>query len=405
MIRTICVNFQLKRNKLLTNGKAPIYLRITVLGERAEFTTKRYLPVSRWDAAAQKMTGTNQEARVFNNYLKTMEQQVYEIHRQMVEKKATITAEGIKDALMGKAETVQVKMLVPIFKEHNRRIEALADKEYAWGTLERYETSLRHTVSFLKWSYKVTDIDIRKIDHEFITSYDFYLRSEKRCCNNTAVKYMKNFKKIIRICISNGWLDKDPFIAYRAKMTEVIPSYLTAAELQVISEKQFASDRINQVKDIFLFSCYTGLAYVDVKKLRRSEVSIGIEGQKWIFTSRQKTDTASRIPLLPLPQTIMERYSDHPQCLNEDRLLPVLSNQKMNEYLKEIADLCGIKKPMTYHTARHTFATTVTLSNGVPIESVSKMLGHKNIRTTQHYAKILDKKVSEDMEVLRKKLL
>lgn len=196
-----------------------------------------------------------------------------------------------------------------------------------------------------------------------------------------------------------------PFAAFKPKLNEVVPAYLTKEELEILSKKQFSTDRINQVRDIFLFSCYTGLAYADVKKLKRTEISIGIDGQQWIFTNRKKTDVASRIPLLPLAMTIINCYDGNPQCENEGRLLPVLSNQKMNAYLKEIADLCGINKQLTYHTARHTFATTVTLSNGVPIESVSKMLGHKNIKTTQHYAKILDTKVSKDMEVLRQKML
>jgi integrase len=184
---------------------------------------------------------------------------------------------------------------------------------------------------------------------------------------------------------------------------EIERPYLTQEELVAISTKTFIAPRINQVRDIFLFSCYTGLAYADVKKLSRSEISTGIDGEKWIFTHRQKTETSTRLPLLPPAQEILDRYAEHPQCLNEARLLPVLSNQKMNGYLKEIADICGITKKMTTHTARHTFATTVTLTNGVPIETVSRMLGHKNLKTTQHYAKILDIKVSEDMSVLRSK--
>ncbi|MCO5948020.1 site-specific integrase [Mucilaginibacter flavidus] len=405
MIRTLCINFTLKKTKILANGTAPIYLRITINGGRVEFTTKRYILPSRWNAQMQKMTGTTEEARIFNTYLKTLEQQIFETHRQMMESKINISAEAVKNRLLGKSEAVQSRMLVPIFKEHNRRVAALIGKEYAAGTLERYVTSLKHTVEFLKWQYKVLDIDIREIDHEFITSYEFYFRSEKNCCNNTAIKYLKNFKKIIRICLSNGWLDKDPFAAFKPKLNEVIPAYLTKEELESISAKQCTMERINQVRDIFLFSCYTGLAYADVKKLKRSEISIGIDGQQWIFTNRKKTDVASRIPLLPIAMSIINRYDGHPQCENESRLLPVLSNQKMNAYLKEIADLCGISKLLTYHTARHTFATTVTLSNGVPIESVSKMLGHKNIKTTQHYAKILDSKVSKDMEALRQKML
>jgi site-specific recombinase XerD len=178
--------------------------------------------------------------------------------------------------------------------------------------------------------------------------------------------------------------------------------YLNAEELALMASKKLVSDRVRQVRDIFLFSCYTGLAYADVKKLKRSELVTGLDGQKWIYTSRQKTDTDSRIPLLPQALRLLVQYEDHPQCVNDGLLLPVLSNQKMNSYLKEIADACGITKELTYHIARHTFATTITLANGVSIESVSKMLGHTNIKTTQHYAKILDAKVSADMNQLKK---
>ena len=184
---------------------------------------------------------------------------------------------------------------------------------------------------------------------------------------------------------------------------EVLRPYLTEGELQILASKKFMIPRVGQIRDIFLFCCYTGLAYVDVQKLTRSEISTGIDGEKWIFTHRQKTETASRIPLLQPALEILDRYKDHPYCVNKDRLLPVPCNQKMNAYLKEIADLCQISKKFTTHTARHTFATTVTLTNGVPIETVSKMLGHKNLKTTQHYAKILDRKVSEDMKSLREK--
>ena len=229
------------------------------------------------------------------------------------------------------------------------------------------------------------------------------MKSERKCDHNTSVKYLSNFKKIVNICIKNGWLDRDPFFGYKMTKREVERPFLTEDELNKISAKTFLIDRVKHVRDIFIFCCYTGLAYVDVLQLTRSEIATGIDGEKWIYTSRQKTDTSTRIPLLPPALEILERYKAHPQCLNEERLLPVLSNQKMNSYLKEIADQCGITKKMTMHTARHTFATTVTLTNGVPIETVSKMLGHRNLKTTQHYAKILDKKVSEDMGILRSK--
>jgi integrase len=217
------------------------------------------------------------------------------------------------------------------------------------------------------------------------------------------VKYIKNFGKIVRICLANGWITVNPILNYKAKVKNVDRVFLSAEELELLATKEFSIDRIAQVRDIFLFSCYTGLAYVDVKKLKASEVVNGVDGELWIYTKRQKTNIASRIPLLPPALRVIKKYKDHPKCVAEDRLLPVLSNQRMNAYLKEIADLCGINKDLTYHIARHTFATTVTLMNKVPIETVSKMLGHTSIKMTQHYAKILDFKISEDMAHLRKK--
>jgi integrase len=205
-------------------------------------------------------------------------------------------------------------------------------------------------------------------------------------------------------CLASGWITVNPFLNYKIKIKKVDRPFLSKEELEMMASKKFVSARLEQVRDIFLFSCYTGLACIDVQTLKRSEIIKGFDGEQWIFTSRQKTDTPSRIPLLPYALGVIDKYRDHPQCEGENRLLPILSNQKMNAYLKEIADLCGINKDLTFHIARHTFATTVTLLNGVPIESVSKMLGHTNIKTTQHYARILDLKVSEDMGVLRKKL-
>jgi site-specific recombinase XerD len=262
---------------------------------------------------------------------------------------------------------------------------------------------LKHLQEYILWKYYVSDISITKIDYAFVTEFEFYLRSVKKCNNNTAVKYVRNFRKIIKICLDNDWLDKNPCSRYEGKMKEVERDFLTEEELNRIYSKRFSSERLNLVKDIFIFSCYTGLAYVDVKGLKKDHIALGIDGEKWIFKNRQKTDTKSKIPVLPIAQEIIEKYSNHPKCLNEDSILPILTNQKMNAYLKEVGDLCEISKEITFHMARHTFATSVTLTNGVPIETVSKMLGHKNIQTTQHYAKILDRKVSDDMKVLRDK--
>ncbi|MCL1666634.1 site-specific integrase [Elizabethkingia ursingii] len=402
MNKTFNLLFFIKKNKIRTNGTAPIYLRITIDGKAADIAAKRYIEPQKWDGKTHKALGNSQEARTLNVYLKTLEQQVYDSHYVMLKEDNNVTAVGLKSKLLG--TDIEQRMLIPIFQEHNDKVEALVGQDFAPGTLERYKTSLKHTQEFINWKYKTSDIDIKAIDHAFIMDYDFWLRSVRKCANNTAVKYIKNFKKIIKLCMAHGWLNKDPFLGYKAKLKAVERPFLSKEEIQTMYEKEFVSDRLTQVRDVFLFCCYTGLAYVDVKKLTKSHINIGIDGEQWIFTRRQKTDTSTRVPLLPVAKELVLRYDNHPQCVNSNVLFPVVSNQTMNSYLKEIANFCGINKELTFHIARHTFATTVTLSNGVPIESVSKMLGHTNIKTTQHYAKILDKKVSDDMAILKSKL-
>lgn len=213
--------------------------------------------------------------------------------------------------------------------------------------------------------------------------------------------YLKKIKKIMNQCIAKKWIERSPFIGFKMSVNETHKTFLNEQELLLMAEKQIGIKRLEQVRDIFIFSCYTGLAYCDVAKLTKANVVIGVDGDKWIFTNRAKTNTASKIPLLPISNSIMNKYVDHPVTSRSGKLLPVMSNQRMNSYLKELVDLCGITKELTFHCARHTFATTVTLTNGVPIETVSRMLGHKSLKTTQHYAKIVDKKVSEDMRALK----
>ena len=397
----ITLHFYAKSTKANGTGLIPIYVRLTVDGKRFEYSTKKFIEPSKWSNELSKMKGNSEEARSINSLLDFTKNRINEIQFELLKDGISPNIEEFKNKLLGIKE--REHLLIPIFKEHNRKIKELLGIEYALGTLERYETSLKHTKDFLSWKYNLTDINIEKIDHSFITEYEFYLRSERKCANNTAVKYIKNFHKIINQCLANGWLIKDPFVNYKSKVKEVVREYLSEIEIEQLINKEFKSERLELVRDIFVFSCFTGLAYVDVKQLTLDNISIGIDGDKWIFKNRQKTDTTSKIPLLPTAQEIINKYSEHPVCKNEKRLLPILSNQKMNAYLKEIADLCEINKDLTFHIARHTFATTVTLSNGVPIETVSKMLGHTNLKTTQHYAKILDKKISEDMMILKSK--
>jgi len=376
--------FYAKSAKSSKEGLTPIYLRVTIDGVRVELSTSKFVERSKWNSNAAKVKGTSEEARTINSYLDILKSKVYEVEKDMVNNDLEVTAQQFKSKFLGIDE--KQRTLIPIFEEHNKRVKELIGKDFAQNTYKRYLTSLRHTKDFLKHQYNISDIPITKIDTAFINDFDFYLRNTRSCNNNSTLKYIRNFGKIVKQCYANGWIERDPFLNYRGKVKEVERLYLSPEELQTLIEKEFKMERLALVRDMFVFSCFTGLAYVDVRNLTKSHVSFGIDGEKWIFTYRQKTESESKIPLLSIPLSIIDKYANHPRSVNQDKLLPVLSNQKMNAYLKEVADLCGIEKELTFHIARHTFATTVTLSNGVPIESVSKMLGHKDLRTTQHYA-------------------
>jgi site-specific recombinase XerD len=395
--------FYFKKPKAHTGTTLPVYMRISMDNQRAEMSTQRKWDPSRWSVEAGRAIGKQEDARSLNAYLDTLQSKVYEAQRQLIANEEEVTVFALKELIEGKKKE-KARMLIEIFKHHNSQLKQLVDKDFAPGTLERYETALSHTVDFLKWKYKVTDIDILELSYEFATEFEFWLKSVRNCNHNTSIKYVSNLKKIVNICLKNGWLPRDPFIGYKMNKREVIRDVLSQEDIDVLIDRTFATNRLEVIRDLFLFSCYTGLAYADVKKLKRSEVATGVDGGQWIFTKRQKTEAPSRIPLLPHAKRILAKYDNHPLCLNRGVLLPVPSNQKMNDYLREIATLCGITKKMTFHTARHTFATTITLTNGVPIETVGKMLGHRNLKTTQHYAKIVDKKVSDDMDMLRRKL-
>ncbi|WP_134091066.1 site-specific integrase [Olivibacter sp. XZL3] len=401
MNTTITLHIYARAAKANAAGLHPLYVRITIDGKRTEFSSKKFINPKHWDQKMMKMKGNTEEARSINSYLEKLKAKITQTQIVLEYQEIALTLESFMHVFIGKSAERE-RTLIPVFEEHNKRLFSLVGIEYAQGTYERYQTSLQHTKEFIQYQYGVNDIALSKIDHRFITDYDFYLRTKRACGNNTTVRYIKNFKKIILICIANGWIQKDPFLNYKTKIQEVERDILSQEELQRLMAKEINVERLAVVRDIFVFSCFTGLAYIDVKQLTPANLTKGIDGQMWISTHRQKTDTLSKIPLLDTARLIIEKYRNHPKSGNEGTLLPILTNQKMNAYLKEVAAICHINKELTFHCARHTFATTVTLSNGVPIESVSKMLGHKSIKTTQHYAKITDRKVANDMENLKK---
>ncbi|PKD20831.1 recombinase [Salegentibacter salinarum] len=395
--------FYLRKSKTKTDSGI-IYFRITVNGKRAVTTTGREVPVSLWNPASGKATGNSAQAKAVNRFLSKVENDIYNAHQRLVDKGDFFSSKDIIDIYLGKDKKKEdeEKILLEIFQEHNDRVNRLVGKDFAKGTAERYRTAKKHVEEYIKKEYKTSDIPVMDVNHKFITGFEYYLKTERNCAHNSAIKYITNFKKIIRIAFTNEWISRDPFQNWKAKLKVVDREFLTEGELQVLISKEIKNERLSLVKDIFTFNCFTGLCYADVKKLSEKDVVVGFDGKRWIKTNRTKTK--SSIPILHTAEAILEKYSAHPE-VSEKHLIPILSNQKMNAYIKEIADICGINKNLTFHLARHTFATTVTLSNGVPIESVSKMLGHKNLQTTQHYAKILDRKISDDMAILRERLV
>lgn len=395
----VSVLFYAKKSKAKNNSRVPIYLRITVNGKRAEFSTGKDVEISKWSAIQNRLKGNSEEARTLNKYFDVLQSKVLEIENNLIMSGEPFDASDVKNLLSGNKQTE--RYLIPIFEDHNKRMEKLIGKEYAVATLKNFKTCLSHLKEFL-WKYhKKSDINIQKLEPSFLNDFDFFLRTKSNINNNSAVKHTKNLSKILKICYQNNWIEKDLVIFYKGRFQEVNVNFLTDEEIAAIRNKEFSGKGLNLVRDMFVFICYTGLAYIDIYNLTKEQLSIGIDGSLWIITNRQKTGNASNIPLFPIAEEIIKRYENHPLVSNSGKLLPVYTNQKVNEYLKTIAENCGINKKLTFHCARHTFATTVTLANNVSMESVSKMLGHKSIKTTQHYAKILDSKVSKDMENLR----
>jgi site-specific recombinase XerD len=279
-----------------------------------------------------------------------------------------------------------------------------------WGTLKNYFTTQAYVKEFMESRMRKKDIFLSQLNYQFITELEMFLRSyqpkdhRKPMGNNTVMKHIERLRKMVNLAIRNEWLEKDPFQKFRLKFEKKDRGYLTQEELKRIEDKDFKIERLNQTRDIFIFSCYTGLSYAEVYDLEPSHIVTGLDGGKWIRGQRKKSKEWYSVPLLPQAMAIIERYKDHVMAQANGKVLPVYTNQKTNAYLKEIAILCEIDKNLTYHLARHTFATTVTLANGVPIESVSKMLGHTSLRTTQIYAKVVEQKLSSDMQALKGKL-
>lgn len=392
---TFAVLCYLRGNRLDKQGRAQLYMRITVNGLRSEFSLKRKVAPDKWCSIRGRVKGVSEKAMAINKLLDDAVAKANKMHTKLVDKELPFTADTIKRKLLGNSSGK--KMLLEVYEDHNKQMEGIVGIEYSYITYRRHMRTRGHLYNFIKKEYKMRDLPIKMVDLRFITGFYDYLKANKVGGQNTVTKYVVDFKKIIRMAFANGWIRKDPFYHWKAKWEKVERDVLTESDLRLLLEAQMDLKRLQQVKDIFLFSCFTGLAYVDVQKLSKKDIVIGMDGEKWIKINRSKTKLRSTIPLLPVAAKILDKYP----IQENGKLLPVISNQKTNAFLKEIAAICKIDKKLTFHLARHTFATTVTLSNGVPIESVSKMLGHTSLRTTQIYAKVVDKKLGNDMSVLK----
>jgi len=386
------------------NNSVSVYARLTVNGKRANISLKRKVILSEWDSVRGKDKGTKQESRLLNRYLDLVKNRIYEAHDQLLKEKVFICSQSIKARFLG--EDNEEYSLLTLIDYHNTQMS----ESLTYGTLKNYFTTQRYIKLFLTQKRKTQDVYLSRLTYRFLVDFERFLRTyvptdhQKQMENNTVMKHIQRLRKVVTLAYKMEWIDKDPFIKFKPKYIKNEREFLSEEELQRIIERSFDIERLTLVKDLFIFSCYTGLSYIDVMNLNHNHIAIGIDGGRWIITSRQKTNNKVKIPILPVAKELIEKYDGHIKTKKTNTLFPNISNQKLNAYLKKIAVLCGIKKKLTFHIARHTFATSITLSNGVPIETVSKLLGHTKIATTQIYAKVIERKVSEDMMALSIKM-
>jgi site-specific recombinase XerD len=399
----LSILFYVKRAKEDKKGLIPIYLRITVNGERSELSANRKIELTKWDSNSKRAKGRSEEAKALNNHLDQLESNLKHCYNSLNDQGSEISAEILHDMITGKYQ--KRYSLLTIFETNNELIELEKGMKYSESTINQYKTTLKRLKVFIVEESGENDIDLSRLDVLFIRRFEIFLRTKYAIEHNTIMKHLKQLKKVVHFAQQMGYIDKDPFILHQTAFKQFSRDSLTQEELSSIETHTFKIKRLAQVKDVFLFVCYTGLSYSDLFKLTSEGITKGIDGKNWVIYEREKTGVRASIPILPQAQVIINKYKDDPEFLKGNKLLPVISNQKLNTYLSEIATICEINKHITMHLGRHTFATTVTLTNGVPIETVSKMLGHTSIKTTQIYSQVVDTKISNDMKQLSTVLL
>lgn len=391
------VLFFLKKTRLLKNGEASVCMRITVNGTRVENNIRKSIDPALWSQAKETARGKSRRACDLNTYIEEARIKLYQIFCELEQQNRPVTAHLLQELFFGQEKPKEVRTLLGTMQEHNDQCRALVGTDYALITVRRYESCRRYLAELIRQRYGKEDLPLAEVNGELVRAFAFYLKTEKGCQQNTVIRYMKCLKKITNLARANDWMAKDPFLGIRFHEKEVVREFLTMDELQTIYRKEFPLERLTLVRDVFIFAAFTGLAFIDVQQLAPEHIVRDNNGNIWIRKPRQKTKNMCNIPLLDIPQEILRKYADHPTCRKKGVLLPVPCNQKMNSYLKEIADICMIRKNLTTHTARHSYATSVCLANGVSLENVAKMLGHSNIKMTQHYARVLGSSILRDM--------
>ena len=392
--QTFNVLFFIRKTRTVKSGETPIMLRITIQGQLAEMQLKRTVKPELWSQAKERCTGKDSKSVEVNRYLESIKLRLYEIHRTLEDENKLINPMEIKRRFLGLDE--KHKMFFEVFQEHNDKCRELIGKDYAKVTVSRFDTCLKYFKEMLLKQYHLKDIPMKEINNAIIQDYIHFLKSKKNLQENTVIRYMKVVKKITNMALANDWIDKNPFMNIHFHEQEVHKEFLTKEELEILRTKVFNVPRLELVRDIFLFQCWTGLAFIDVSELKPEHLVTDNEGNIWIRKARQKTKIMCNIPVLPVAASILEKYKNVAECTG--KLLPVLSNQRMNSYLKEIADVCGLQKNLCTHSARHSYATSICLANGVSMENVAKMLGYADTSVTKHYARVLDQNIFKDMQ-------
>ncbi|MDR1581645.1 MAG: site-specific integrase [Prevotellaceae bacterium] len=398
MKSTFKVLFFLKRDKKKADGSVPIMCRITIDGQMSRFGTKLNVNPNLWDVNTSAVLGRTKEAAEINSFLDTIKTSIYNVYHDLLTRENNVTPDRVKNIFLGLE--VKNQTVLELYQRHIDDIAKLVGISRSKSTLQKYGVARKHMANFIMEHYNTPDISLKEVNHSFLRNFEVYLMASCRCKENTTAKFLQRFRTIVLFAKNNGWITIDPFANYKIRFKKVDRGYLTQEQIEVIMKKQFSTERLERVRDVFIFCCLTGLSYIDVKNLSEESIRTSFDEKLWIIGKRIKTGTSYNIPLLDTPQQIIEKYKGK---LSDNKVLPVPSNQKVNEYLKEIGSICGIDKDLTFHLARHTFAT-LTLTKGVSIESVSKMLGHTNIKTTQIYARVTDVKISADMNSFAEKL-